>query len=170
MRVAQPRIFTMSLMCGLHSLGNQKANIILNLNIHSSHSIGGVQGLLYLHTQIKRNLTPLNSSSKIPLRKKKGPSIVAPFQVQHKLYYFTFVEFFRKKNINCWKYNQSGQELNPWQVQLNNEAFCQSNQKHNKKLMKTLIIIEFISYMPKFSNQKLISESKSSNYINYLIH
>ncbi len=26
---------------------NHKANIILNFNIHSSHSIGGVQGLLY---------------------------------------------------------------------------------------------------------------------------
>jgi hypothetical protein len=66
-------------MCGHQSSGNYKVNIILNINIHSSHSIGVVQGLLYLHTHIQRNLTPLSSSSKIPLRKKKGPSIVVPF-------------------------------------------------------------------------------------------
>jgi hypothetical protein len=61
-----------------------------------------------------------------------------PFQVRHKLHYFHFCQNFQKKNyIDYQKFNQGNQI----QIQRNNEAFHQSNQKHSKKLTKILTIL-----------------------------
>jgi len=62
-------------------------------------------------------------------------------------------------------------DSNPQPIQQNNEAFHQSNQKHNKKLMKTLttlLNLVFICQNNLIKNSSI--ELEISNYINYLAH
>ncbi len=72
---------------------------------------------------------------------------IVPFQVWHKLYYFHFCQIFQKKKhwmSKILKIQSKRPDSNPQPIQQRIEKFHQFNQKHNKKLMKRVLLYLFI--------------------------
>jgi hypothetical protein len=86
-------------------------------------------------------------------------TIVIPFHIRHKLYYFHFCRIFRKNKYWMLKISKIQSRLldsNPRPFQWNNKTFHRCNQKHNRKLKKILtILLNLLLICQIFQIQKL---------------